>query len=226
MPALLFAVIAYLIGLAGAGFFVAYVVGAGVGLWPREEAEDGQLAVQINFFLLILFAVQHSGMARQTFKQYLGWLGRSIYVAASGITLAGLTWFWQPIPGEPSWRGPIWIVGISLAAASATAGCCAWFDHATFFGLTQAWTGAADIRTPLRIEGPYRYVRHPLMLGLLIALWAQPIMPPELLMLNGGLTVYILFAIGLEERDLLREFPEEYEKYRKEVPALIPWIGR
>jgi protein-S-isoprenylcysteine O-methyltransferase Ste14 len=217
------AVVAYLVGLAGAAIYFAYVVGTGTGLWPRGEVFLDQRSIQINFGLLMLFAVQHSGMARKSFKDRIGVLGRSIYVATSGIVLGGLTTFWQPLYGAPFWEGPPWIVGISVVAAAAIGGCCAWFDHAAFFGLTQAWTGNADVRGTLRIEGPYRYVRHPLMLGLLIAIWAQPIMPPELMMMNVGMTIYVLCALEFEEHDLIREFGADYERYRRQVPALIPW---
>jgi protein-S-isoprenylcysteine O-methyltransferase Ste14 len=75
----------------------------------------------------------------------------------------------------------------------------------------------------LRITGPYRWVRHPLMLGTLVFLWAQPVMPSELLLLDAGLTVYILLAIHLEERELIRKFGPAYADYRAKVPALIPW---
>ncbi|MBM3995219.1 MAG: isoprenylcysteine carboxylmethyltransferase family protein [Planctomycetes bacterium] len=221
----LFAVFAYLVGMAGAGLFFAYVVGTGTGLWPRPSEAETLPSIQINCFVLALFAFQHSGMARETFKQRLGYLSRSIYVATSGITLGILAWFWQAIPGEPIWHGPVWVAAISIAAALFIGACCGWFDHATFMGLTQAWTGTVEVVAPLRIEGPYRYVRHPLMLGLLIVLWAQPIMPPELLMLNIGMTVYILFGIMMEETDLVRAYGEEYERYRNDVPALIPWIA-
>jgi protein-S-isoprenylcysteine O-methyltransferase Ste14 len=228
MPAKLLAVAAYLIGVAGAGGFLAYVIGTGTDFWPRRRAIDGLEPWQLNLGLLFLFAIQHSGMARQTFKTKLAgliplFLQRSIYVGASGITLGAMTYYWQPLSGEPIWHGPIWIVAISLAAALGMSACCGSFDHAAFLGLTQAWTGNADIRAPLRIDGPYRFVRHPLMLGLFIAIWAQPIMPPELLMMNAGMTIYILGAIVLEEHDLVRQYGEEYEKYQRAVPSLIPW---
>jgi protein-S-isoprenylcysteine O-methyltransferase Ste14 len=227
MPAKLLSVAAYLIGVAGVGVFLAYVIGIGTDFWPRGRAIDGMEPWHINLGLLFLFAIQHSGMARQTFKTKLTSLippslERSIYVGASGIMVSAMTYYWQPLPGEPIWHGPIWIVAISLAALGMGA-CCGSFDHWTFLGLRQAWTGEAEIREPLRIEGPYRFVRHPLMLGLLIAIWAQPIMPRELLMMNAGMTIYILGAIVLEERDLVRQFGEEYENYRRAVPALIPW---
>jgi methanethiol S-methyltransferase len=226
MPAKLFALAAYVIGLSGAGIYFAYVVGMGTGYWPRAEAVDGQMSIRINFGLLVLFALQHSGMARQTIKKRLGYLGRSIYVATSGLVLGAVTLLWQPIPREPLWHGPLWIVAISLLAALGMGSLCAGFDHAAFFGLTQAWTRQAEIPGKLCTTGPYRYVRHPLMLGLLIAIWAQPIMPPELLMMNMGMTAYVFLGITLEERDLAREFGADYEAYRRKVPALIPWGRR
>jgi len=206
-----FALGAYLIGAGGAVIFFAYVFGSGTGVWPRGDPEEGLFPWLNDIGWLLLFAIQHSGMARQSFKQWLTrWfpaaLERSLYVAVSGILLAALTLGWQPLPGEPLWHGPLWTVAISLLAALGIGLCCGWFDHTAFFGVRQAWTGNADASSSLRIEGPYRYVRHPLMLGLLIALWAQPIMPPELLMMNVGLTIYILLAIRWEERDLVREF--------------------
>ena len=226
MLAKLFAVAAYLIGLAGAGVFFAYVVGTGTGFWPPAPAKTAYQSISFNLPLLILFACQHSGMARQAVKQRLGSLGRSIYVATSGLVVGALTLMWQPIPGEPIWHGPLWIAVISLLAAVGIGGFCSCFDHATFFGLTQAWTGQAEMPGQLCTDGPYRYVRHPLMLGLLVAIWAQPIMPRELLMMNAGMTCYVLVAIRLEERDLARQFGAEYEAYRRRVPMLIPWKWR
>ena len=222
------ALIAYLAGIAGAGIFFLYILGTGSGIFFAPDAAPGPSPWLINVGLLLFFAIQHSGMARRGFKSFIVcWippeLERSIYVAASGAAASVLVFFWQPLPGKPLWQGPLWIAGISILAALAIGRCCLWLDQATFFGLTQARTGQAEVRVPLCVDGPYRFVRHPLMLGALIAIWAQPIMPLELLMLNVGMTIYILLAIRLEERDLAREFGEEYEKYRQKVPALIPF---
>jgi protein-S-isoprenylcysteine O-methyltransferase Ste14 len=230
MPTKLAALAAYLIGVGGASLFFAYVLATGAGILSRVgDAPGGVMPWAVNVGLLLLCAAQHSGMARQSFKQWITrWipptLERSLYVAASGVAIALLTVCWQPLSGDPIWHGPLWIAAISVLAALGLTCCCAWFDHAAFLGLTPAWTGNAPARGPLCIDGPYRYVRHPLMLGVLIALWAQPIMPPELLMMNGGWTIYILIAIWLEERDLLRDYGAEYEAYRKKVPALIPFL--
>ena len=224
------AVGAYFIGIAGAVLFFAYVLGIGTGFWPRGESADGTSWVS-NLSWLLAFAVQHSGMARQSFKRWwtrwiLPALERSIYVAASGATLVGLTICWQTLPGEPLWSLPIGVVAVSLVAALGTGLCCWRFDHREFFGLQQAWTGEPESPASLCTTGPYRYVRHPLMLGLLLALWGQPIMPPELLMLNAGFTVYILIGIRLEERDLVQCFGEAYLVYRRRVPALLPKVWK
>lgn len=228
MPRRLAALAAYLLGTGGAGVFFAFVFGVGAGYWPRNAPMDGALPWLIDFGWLLVFSLQHSGMARRAWKKWLTrWfpkaLERSLYVAASGILLAALTFGWQPLPGESLWHGPLWIAAISLLAALGAGLCNVWFDHAAFFGLRQAWAGNSDAIGSLRIEGPYRYVRHPLMVGLLITLWAQPIMPPELLLLNAGMTVYILIAIRLEERDMVRVHGAAYEEYRRKVPALIPY---
>jgi len=225
-----FALAAYLIGLAVAGVFMLYVLAAGTGFIVRAEtASDGVFPWLNNLFWLTLFASQHSGMARPAYKNFIVRfipvsLERSTYVLMSGIVLALLTWLWEPLPGEPIWHGPIWIVAVSVAGILGVAYCATWFDHATFFGLTQAWNGTGEEAGRLRIDGPYRFVRHPLMLALLLAIWGQPIMPRELCMLNFGMTVYIVVAIRLEERDLVRAFGSEYEQYRKKVPALIPFV--
>lgn len=229
MPMKLAALAAYLLGNLGAAVFFAFILGVGTGIWPRPVAQDGPLPWIIDISWLGLFAAQHSGMARQAWKRWLiRWfpasLERSLYVAGSGISLTALTLLWQPLPGAPLWQGPLWIAAISLLAAAAIGICCSSFDHAAFFGLKQAWTGTAETSIPLRIDGPYRYVRHPLMLALAIALWAQPIMPPELLLLNAGLSVYIVIAIRLEERDLVRAYGPAYEEYRRKVAMLVPFL--
>lgn len=229
MPTKLAALIAYLIGNAGAAVFLAFVLGLGTGFWPRESALDGVWPWLIDVCWLVVFAVHHSGMARQVWKRWLvrffpPVLERSLYIAIAGVLLAVLPLAWQPLPGDPLWHGPLWIVGISLLAAISVGLCSGCCDHASFFGLQQAWTGNAEVNGPLRTGGPYRFVRHPLMLGLLITLWAQPIMPTELAVLNGGLTVYIVIAIRWEERDLGRIYGPAYEEYRKKVAMLIPFL--
>lgn len=225
--AIAYAITAYVIAILGATAFVLYVGAVGLGLY-RGEAVDGPAPWIVNAGLLLMFALQHSGMARQAFKAWLTrWIApsleRSTYVIASGIVVGVMAMLWQPLPGEPIWQLPVWILAISAVAALFTGYCCLGYDSESFLGWTQASSGVAEVRGPLRTDGAYRYVRHPLMLGFLCMIWPMPVMPPELLMLNVGLTLYVVVAIRWEERDLVREFGAAYEEYRTRVPALIPW---
>src|SRR5262249_21247552 len=100
MLAKLFAIGAYVIGLAGAVVYIGYVFLAGNGLWPREPAAASYSAYATNGGLLMLFAVQHSGMQRRNFWRMPAHLERSAYVGASGIVVGLMTLLWRPIPGD------------------------------------------------------------------------------------------------------------------------------
>jgi protein-S-isoprenylcysteine O-methyltransferase Ste14 len=167
-------------------------------------------------------------MARRGFKTWLGrrfpaHLERSLYVGVSGLATLGLALTWQPLPGQAIWHGPWWLEGVAALGIASTLWCSSFFDHADFFGLRQAWHGRVEATQRLYIVGPYRWVRHPLMIGVLLFLWGHPVMSPTLLVLSGGLTLYIFLALPWEERELARTFGEEYEAYRRDVPLLIPW---
>lgn len=223
-PTRLLAVAAALLGVAGLAAFAVFVLLNGLGLWPRREPASGAGPWLVNVGWLVAFALQHSGMARRPFKDWLTrWLPAALerpsYVAASGLLTLLVPIVWQPLPGPNLWEGPAWLIGVSLAAAVATGLQCRTFDSADFLGLRFA-PGSTG---PLHVTGAYRWVRHPLMTGTLIFLWTQPIMTPELLLLDAGLTVYILAALPLEERELVRQFGSDYERYRRRTPALVPW---
>jgi protein-S-isoprenylcysteine O-methyltransferase Ste14 len=221
------ALVCYVLALAGAGVLALQVLLLGQDRWPVRTPWLGVSPWLVDGGWLVLFGLQHSGMARPRFKSL--WmqlvparLERSLYAALSGLLLLGMAFTWQPLPGEPFWIGPVWISAVALAAAVGLALVNVRFDHAGFFGLRQAWetTPAPEW---LLVIGPYRYLRHPLMACSLVFLWAQPILTPTLALLGGGLTVYILLGIILEERDLLRRFGPAYAAYRRRVPALVPW---
>jgi protein-S-isoprenylcysteine O-methyltransferase Ste14 len=216
-----------IVGLAGVAALGAFVMMLGTGWWQHLIQWGNPWLV--NAGLLGIFSLQHSGMARSAFKQgWTRWLPerweRSVYVGLSGLVTLLLVFLWQPIPGPDWWRGP-WALGaLALAAVVGL-----WFvglgqDPLTFLGFRQAW-GESTTKNELRITGPYRLVRHPLMSCLLIFLWAQPIMSPTLGMLAGGLTLYVLVGTWLEEKELVRQFGQAYLDYRKKVPALLPWRG-
>jgi protein-S-isoprenylcysteine O-methyltransferase Ste14 len=219
------ALLSYLVALAGSSALGGLVLGLGLGLWSPLVSWPG--AWFVDLALLLLFAVQHSGMARAPSKRF--WarfapthLERSAYAGSSGLVLLLLAGVWQPLPGPDLWRGPTWLVALPLTAAGLLALVNGRFDHAGLFGLRQAWTPDASAPERLLVLGPYRYVRHPLMVCLLVFLWAQPTMTSTLLVLSGGLTVLILVGIQLEDRDLLRRFGQAYADYRQNVPGLIP----
>jgi protein-S-isoprenylcysteine O-methyltransferase Ste14 len=222
-------VAAYLLGIAGMAVLTGYVVVSGLGLWPRGEPGAGPLPWLVDTGWLAAFALQHSGMAREGFKQWLtghipAYLERSIYVAASGVLTLAQPLIWQPLPGDNVWEGQYWLMAVSIAGVAGLVMSYRWFDQLSFLGLRQVGIGgAAAAEETVRMDGPYRWVRHPLMVAMLMFLWGQPTMPPELLLLVGGLTAYILVAIRLEERELRRKFGQVYEDYCRRVPALVPW---
>lgn len=225
----IFAIAAYLLGAVGLAAMGAFVLCNGLQIWPRSEPAGGVWPWIVDLGWLAVFALQHSGMARRGFKNRLAhWappqLERSIYVAASGAVTLVQPLIWQPLAGPLLWDAPAWIIGVSLAAALGAGLCCTGYDHLSFMGLRQVGIGdTAPSSDTLRVTGAYRWVRHPLMLGTLVFLWAQPAMPPDLALFDGGLTLYVLVAIRLEERDLMVAFGKGYVEYRRRVPALIPW---
>jgi len=226
--AAIFAHAAYLFSLLAQGVFAFFVLALGWNYLPLHPLFPMPWPWIVNIGWLVLFAVQHSGMARSRFKTWFArlcpaHLQRSMYVAISGLLVLGLALTWQPLPGEPFWDGPRWISTISVLGGIGMVACAFVFDHREFFGLKQATTGKTDFEQRLQIVGPYRFVRHPLMLALLIFLWGHAEMPTTLAFLNAGMTLYVLLALPLEERDLIRTFGPAYEDYRLRVPALIPY---
>jgi protein-S-isoprenylcysteine O-methyltransferase Ste14 len=217
------------LGLAGLAAFGGLVLVLGTGWLPHADRLPEPWPWVVDLGWLFAFGLQHSGMARAGFKYW--WtrqipapLERSCYVASSGALGLGLAWTWQPVGGDPWWQGPRWLSVVPVLAALGTGWICWRFDTAAFLGLRQAWTaGQEGEPDQLSVEGAYRYVRHPLMAGMLMLLWLHPVMTPTLALLSGGLTLYIAVGTYLEERDLLRRFGAAYAAYRQRVPALIPW---
>ncbi|HEY5761320.1 MAG TPA: hypothetical protein VIU34_36115 [Steroidobacter sp.] len=191
-------------------------------------------AIAVNIGLLAVFALQHSIMARPAFKRW--WTQfvpaaaeRSTYVLFSSVALILLFWLWQPI-GAVIWQvqSPL---GKELLYAGYAAG---WIlllvstfliNHFDLFGLRQTWLyfrGRPYTEIAFRTPSLYKLVRHPLYVGWLLTFWCTPTMTAAHLLFALMTTAYILIAIQLEERDLIRAFPE-YERYRQKVPSLIPF---
>jgi protein-S-isoprenylcysteine O-methyltransferase Ste14 len=193
-------------------------------------------ALVIDLVLLGIFAVQHSGMARRGFKRWLaGWMSpsieRSTYVLASSLALILLYWQWRPLPGMV-WdvgRGWAWwlLYGLSAIGWLIVLSSTFVINHFDLFGLRQVWLrvhGRAYTPPEFVESFYYRIVRHPLMLGFIIAFWATPRMTTGHLLFAIATTGYILLAVRLlEERDLIAAHGEDYRRYRREVPMICPW---
>ena len=192
------------------------------------------ISFAIDTGLLMLFAVQHSLMARKWFKER--WtrivpkaIERSTYVLFSSVALILLFTCWQPLGGvvwsvqDPAGRlvlRGLFAFGWGLILYSTFL-----INHFDLFGMRQVWRylmGRGDSALKFVTPGPYRYVRHPLYVGWLFAFWMTPLMTSAHLLFSLATTAYILLAIQLEERDLMREHGNAYEEYKQAVPMLVP----
>lgn len=236
--ALFYGTACYAVFLATFLYAVAFVSGAGV---PRtvDHARPAPMAIALGIDLLLLglFAVQHSAMARPAFKRW--WtrfvpeaIERSTYVLISSLALALLFWQWRELP-QQVWHidsMPLrWLLhGLAAAGWLLVLSSTFLIHHFELFGLRQVWRHAHHLDvyldTPFVTRALYRIVRHPLMLGFLIAFWATPSMSLGHLLFALATTGYILIAVKfLEERDLVAQFGDTYREYQRSVPMLLPW---
>jgi len=195
-------------------------------------------AIIINASLLLVFALQHSIMARPAFKRW--WtsiipehLERSTYVLLASLCLMLLMWKWQPVSGivwstdnetVKSLLLVAYVLGWLIVLASTFL-----INHFDLFGLRQVWLhfrGKPYTQLPFRIPLFYRFVRHPLYLGFLIAFWSTPVMTIAHFLFAVLTTGYILTAIQFEEKDLLNHFGEKYKNYKQQVAMIIPFTMR
>ena len=232
-----FGVGAYLVFLATFLYAIAFVGGFVVPttLDGTAGAPLG-FAVMIDLLLLMVFAVQHSVMARRWFKEWwtqiIPWtVERSTFVLFASLALLMLFRNWQPIGIEiwsvehPALRAVMWAL---FAAGWVTVLAVTFLiDHFDLFGLRQVWLpliGKPYKRIPFRTPLPYRVVRHPLYAGFLLAFWMTPHMTLAHLLFAIVTTVYVVVAVRFEERDLVAEFGPAYEEYRRRVPMLVPRV--
>jgi protein-S-isoprenylcysteine O-methyltransferase Ste14 len=236
ITAFLYGIVAYLVFF---GTFL-YAIGFVSGLVVPKTIDTGTVvpmteALIVNILLLSLFAVQHSVMARRQFKEW--WtqyvpksVERSTYVLLASLALVLLFWQWRAMP-TLVWQ----IADPQIAMAVTVLAFIGWLivltstfliNHFELFGLHQITNNLAGrpmpaprFRTPLY----YKFVRHPIYLGFIIAFWAAPTMTIGHLLFAAVTTAYIVVGILLEERDLVDLFGDDYRRYKDRVSMLVPW---
>lgn len=234
----LFGVLAYLVFLATFLYLIAFIGNAPFAPRTIDRGPDAATggAVAIDLALIALFGLQHSVMARQGFKAT--WtrivpkpIERSTYVLLTSIILCALFYYWKPVPAIV-WRiendigaAILWTVfGIGWAVVLLST---MLISHFELFGLKQVWAnlrGSGSVDPQFRQPLFYKFVRHPLYSGFLLAFWATPVMTVGHLLFAIGMTAYILIAISFEERDLIALFGDDYLAYRAKVGKLVPRI--
>ncbi|MBN9389081.1 MAG: isoprenylcysteine carboxylmethyltransferase family protein [Chloroflexi bacterium] len=237
--ATIYAAVTYLLFL-GAFLYSIGFVGNYLVQKSIDSGKEGDFvtSIIIDAFLLGLFAVQHSLMARPFFKRW--WLRivppaieRSTYVLFASLLLILLFWQWQPLTGiiwSVTWQpGSLILQVISLIGWLIVLTSTFMINHFDLFGLRQAYLylkGEPYHHLPFTIRYLYHFVRHPIMLGFIIAFWATPQMTVGHLLFALATTIYILVGIQLEERDMLVFHREEYSQYRQKVSMLVPLPGK
>ncbi len=233
-----FGLVSYAIFFATFLYAFGFVAGVGTptGLdrLPTADAPSWGMALGLNLCLLLVFALQHSVMARPWFKAW--WTRivpeaaeRSTYVLLSSVALIALFVGWQPLGGV-IWNAEHPTARSALYALMASGWLLVFvttflINHFDLFGLRQVWLhliGKRYTHLPFKTPILYRTVRHPLYVGWLIAFWATPTMTVAHLVFALVTTLYILAAIGWEERDLIELHGERYAAYRRRVPMLLP----
>ncbi|MBS0396178.1 MAG: isoprenylcysteine carboxylmethyltransferase family protein [Proteobacteria bacterium] len=237
--AVLYGVAVYLLFLATFGYTIGFVEGI-PGLKTLDSGAPGDVvvAVVVDAALLLLFALQHTIMARRGFKRW--WtrfvpaaVERSTFVLAASLAVALLIWQWRPLAGvvwsvtDPG--GRLLLFALSALGWSVLLVSTFLINHFELFGLHQVyefWRRRPFVPPAFKTPVFYRYVRHPIYLGFVLAFWATPQMSAGHLLFAIATTGYILVGILFEERDLIAHFGEEYRRYRERVPMLVPFLGR
>lgn len=239
LATLIYGTVTYVIFFGTFCYMIFFVGDLGVSrsIDAGPAASTGS-ALVINMLLLGLFAVQHSVMARPAFKAWWTTIvprpaERSTYVLFTSLILLLIVWQWRPMTsvvwdvenalGQLILWGLFWF-GWALVLVSTFV-----IDHFDLFGLRQVYLyfrGTPYTPPVFRVTTLYKIVRHPLLLGFMIAFWSTPHMTAGHLLFAAVTTAYMLVAIQLEERDLARAHGPEYERYRQSVRMILPLPGK
>ncbi|MBU6951755.1 methanethiol S-methyltransferase [Hahella sp. HN01] len=232
---LAYAAVCYLAAVGAMFYFIAFINGLPVPKAINDgPALDMTTALCLDLGLIALFGVQHSLMARQSFKRWLTrrispTIERATYCLATTLVFAVIFYFWAPLSTV------VWSIdGESARVFFLTLAFAGWgvmflatfmLDHFELFGLRQPWRkfrGQSAPASEFRVTQFYRVVRHPIQSGILVGMWSTSIATVGHCVFAGGMTLYILIGLYFEERDLVREFGRTYLDYRRRVGMLFP----
>lgn len=233
---LMYGLLGYTTGMVSLLWFILAMGGLAPMSFGPLQTTSTIGAIAVNVGLILLFAVQHSIMARPAFKAMMKRFlpvatERASFLLFTGIVLIIALVFWQPLPGlvwQVEQTGAmigLWaLYGIGwtylLLATFAT-------NHFELMGLRQIYlyfSNQPHRNIPFYNRFMYSYSRHPMMLGLLVGMWCVPVMSVSQFVMAALFTIYVFVGMYFEEKDLLTEFGEKYRKYKNEVAALIPKI--
>jgi len=234
---MLYGVVSYFIFLAVFVYFVAFVGDIFVPITISSEvSEYADNALMVNIGLMLMWGIQHSVMARGWFKEMIASMvphqvERSTYVLVSAVVLAVLMYYWQPMEGiiwqvqNPVAINVLW--GLFGFGWLLIFGATFLTDHFDLFGLRQTWLyfvkkTYTDVTFAENLV--YRWIRHPMMLGLLIAFWALPTMTVGHLVFSIGMSVYVLVGIYFEEKGLVKALGQTYVDYQKRTAKIFPKV--
>ena len=243
--ALVYSVVVYVAFFASFLYLIAFMGGDMTAFLGAPKTIDqgtspitGVSPAFVNACLLLLFGLQHTIMARQSFKKV--WtkivppmMERSTYVLATTVVLVLLFVYWVPMPGIV-WSAEgqalqmamlaLYLVGVGLVLLSTFL-----INHFELFGLLQSWLGfkkQSSHEPAFYTPSLYKFVRHPLYLGFVIAFWSTAHMTAGHLLFSAMWTAYIFVALGYEERDLIDTFGDKYRDYMAKTPMIFPFGGR
>jgi methanethiol S-methyltransferase len=235
---LIYGAVCHLLFLATFAYMAGFVGDFVVSKSIDSPASNDVWAVAIDILLMMVFALQHSIMARPWFKRF--WtrlvpepIERSTYVLLSSAVVILLMWQWRSLDfviwdvKHPLGRGLLWF--LFAAGWVLVPGVTFMINHFDLFGTRQVWLhlrGRQYSVIPFRTPLLYRVVRHPLYIGWTLAFWATPTMTTGHLLFAAAMTFYMAVAALFEERDLVTVFGAKYVDYQRRVPMFIPGLTR
>lgn len=232
LPACMIIALAVLIGDGALIAFLIFVFAGPPGF--LDLGLDQREILWFDAGLSLLFFIQHSGMVRNSFRRWITMFipkeyDRAIYAIASGVVLLAVTVCWQETThsfqapdGIFRWslRAVYWLsmLGFGWGVFSLKL-----FDPCGVLPLIGLLREKKPKQMSFAVRGAYLWVRHPIYLFQILAIWSYPALQADRLLFNWLWTIWIVIGAFLEERNLAAEFGETYREYQRQVPMFIPW---